>query len=527
MAAVRVAGGWPWRPPRLPCMLPWALRSPACQMLPSGVLRLCCVAWSARPAHCAQTRRAGVERCVCLLPRLGARARTVAWALRGMVARALLEILCHGQPVYDAGYVGWGSPGLFSMLNSVADELLFHVYRGERPRSVEAFYRNTSLIGYGRATLSAHFEPWSCDGIARPPGGVHVQSVPVLLNASRYVVASHLLHALYQPRQGAHKPTPSAGATDPWYAPERRFDVAVHLRRGDKLVERRNSERIALWNESQVVTAVTRLLKEARKQHVGAPSGDRQIVLLASDDNAFALSSARLLRAAQPQVDVVRPPNAFDKGTTAPFDACSASCIGPLQQLYTAFAHTHSLLLSSKSNMGAFFLSYWGAANGEQCPSFIDMEAKTHLAQLKRGRHFCALAWGSRHGMCESNRTGEHQFGPPPLVAKDTAKETAKELKKMAKGILKAAGKELPAETLKPKDDPSVPNSAQGLGQEAQELYAQGLQGDEHGDEPRGPDPKGPRRRGALVPREARRHPEADRQGPQEAVDYSGGVGHW
>jgi hypothetical protein len=31
-------------------------------------------------------------------------------------------VLCHGTPVYARGYVGWGSPGLFSMLNSVADE---------------------------------------------------------------------------------------------------------------------------------------------------------------------------------------------------------------------------------------------------------------------------------------------------------------------------------------------------------------------------------------------------------------------
>ena len=40
---------------------------------------------------------------------------------------------------------------------------------------------------------------------------------------------------------------------------------------------------------------------------------------------------------------------------------------------------------------------------------------------------------------------------------KKVAKEIAKELKKEAKDILKAAGKEVPAETLKPKDDPSVP----------------------------------------------------------------------
>lgn len=39
-----------------------------------------------------------------------------------VVKSALLAILCFGRPVYTTGYVGWGSPGLFSMLNSVADE---------------------------------------------------------------------------------------------------------------------------------------------------------------------------------------------------------------------------------------------------------------------------------------------------------------------------------------------------------------------------------------------------------------------
>ena len=38
------------------------------------------------------------------------------------VRSGLLTVLCHGTPVYARGYVGWGSPGLFSMLNSVADE---------------------------------------------------------------------------------------------------------------------------------------------------------------------------------------------------------------------------------------------------------------------------------------------------------------------------------------------------------------------------------------------------------------------
>jgi hypothetical protein len=330
---------------------------------------------------------------------------------------SLLQVLCHGRPAYDVGYVGWGSPGFFSMVNSVADELLFHVYRGERPRDVLAFYRDTRLIGYGKAALAEHFEPWSCDAVARPlDGDVHARAVPALLSASRYTVMSRLLHILYRPR--------TSGAS--WYAPEQRFDVAVHLRRGDKLVEARNAERIAIWNASQVVTAVTRLLKEDRKRRSTASSSSSSsssssaahahtpsTILLASDDNAFALLCERMLVTSLPQIQIVRPPNAFDKGTAAPFDACSAECIRPLQQLMAAFARSRSLLLSTRSNMGAYFLTHWGAANHEAYPSFIDMEGKTHFAQLLHGRGFCALGWGSRHGMCESNRTRGQWFGPP------------------------------------------------------------------------------------------------------------------
>jgi hypothetical protein len=55
--------------------------------------------------------------------------------------------------------------------------------------------------------------------------------------------------------------------------------------------------------------------------------------------------------------------------------------------------------------MGSFMLTWWGAANGDVAPPLVDMDAKVHKGQLARGKHFCALNWGSRHGMCESNRT--------------------------------------------------------------------------------------------------------------------------
>ena len=117
------------------------------------------------------------------------------------VREALLSVLCHGRPVYDVGYVGWGTPGLFSMLNSIADELLVHAYRGERPRDVQHFYRRTQLLGYGNVSLERYFWPWECE-LAPPPSSFDPQmwAVPMLLGASRYDVVSHLLHLLYRPR---------------------------------------------------------------------------------------------------------------------------------------------------------------------------------------------------------------------------------------------------------------------------------------------------------------------------------------
>ena len=67
----------------------------------------------------------------------------------------------------------------------------------------------------------------------------------------------------------------------------------------------------------------------------------------------------------------------------------------------------------SKSNMGSYMLTQWGALNHATLgPPLVDMDAKVHKGQLLKGRHFCSLSWGSRHGMCESNQTDEW-VGPP------------------------------------------------------------------------------------------------------------------
>ncbi len=357
------------------------------------------------------------------------------------VRHALLSILCSGQPTLDRGYVGWGTPGFFSMLNSAADELLRRVYRGERPFSSADYYASTRLIGYGNATFASFARPWECATFA---ARMNVSdAIALLIAASRYVVASHLLHLVYRPwaLQG------SAAST--------RYALAIHLRRGDKLTEGRNSERISIWTEHQVVEAAIPQLRGPRRHskqehnpldsitadgeaHGDGPTGDerrsdeRPLVLLASDDNAFASRVERLLLAQGVRVE--RPPNDHDHGTAAPSDACDDSCIPnirllrtqalktarpplacrcddscipPLLALVDGFARADALMLSTKSNMGSYLLSWWAAANADRPPPLLDTDGKAKQGQLQRGRYFCSLAWGSRHGMCESNRTRE------------------------------------------------------------------------------------------------------------------------
>ena len=303
------------------------------------------------------------------------------------ITSLILSILCFGRPApaYTAGYVGWGTPGLFSQLNSVADELLIHVYRGERPmNAARDFYASTRLLAYGNISLAAHFKAWSCEA-APPPDVRHdpqLWALPALLAAPRYSVASRLLHLMYQP----------TGVATP--ASERRYSLAVHCRRGDKLTEARNSEVISIWNEDKVVAASARAIDAAATRSsssssssktgggVGngdndndgsdssviakvaaaaraAPEGLRPAILLASDDNAFAARVEARLRS-ELSVDVNRHVNMHDHGSTAPADACDEGCIAPLQQLAADFAKASTLMLSSKSNMGSFMVTWCG-----------------------------------------------------------------------------------------------------------------------------------------------------------------------
>ena len=380
----------------------------------------------------------------------GRRGRMSASADPSAIRAALLAVLCHGSPAYTTGYVGWGTPGLFSMMNSVANELLMHVYRGERPQDVRAFYEGTRFLAYGNASLAAHFEPWACDYTPSSSTTTDPRSwaVPALLGAPRYAVASQLVHLIFTPKAAATAAAHLPNAPPP--PAERRFALAIHLRRGDKLSEQRNAERIEVWGKERVVAASAKLLDESWRRakggaggrrsisdkaetpitrapspttaNVGSPEAEaaviarvaaairaaapaaRPVVLLASDDNRFASTVEAELRSSL-GVDVQRPPNDHDRGETAPAEACDEGCIQPLQSLTRQFGRADALMVSSKSNMGSFLITWWGAANGHATPPLVDMDGKLHRAQLQRGRHFCALSWGSRRGMCESNGT--------------------------------------------------------------------------------------------------------------------------
>lgn len=65
-------------------------------------------------------------------------------------------------------------------------------------------------------------------------------------------------------------------------------------------------------------------------------------------------------------------------------------------------------MLSSRSNVGVFLLSWWGAAHGGALPSsYFDLDRDTTWWRMP-WRYFCSLAAGSRGGSC-----GQGTFDPP------------------------------------------------------------------------------------------------------------------
>ena len=252
-----------------------------------------------------------------------------------------------------------------------------------------------------------------------------------LWHLPRLLLTSHLLHQIFPPKRRWHRTHQSgqlslAGPPGRLRAARMRFDLAIHLRRGDKLTETRDFEKIALWDEPRIVARASELLSDklsklaaghaagsqARADAAGIISrrGRRHHrtprIFLASDDNAFAASLASALVASL-GAEVVRP-TAFEPSTNHShsgshwsYMGCDESCVPPLIELVDAFARSDHLILSTKSNIGAFLLAWWPAANGDRMANFTDMDGGLKPTDLTAERTMCALTWGSRRGVCD------------------------------------------------------------------------------------------------------------------------------
>lgn len=73
----------------------------------------------------------------------------------------------------------------------------------------------------------------------------------------------------------------------------------------------------------------------------------------------------------------------------------------PLLELINHFSHAERLMLSTRSNVGAFLLAWWPAANGNRMPSILDMDGSINSSMMHPDRIYCDLPYGSRHGWCD------------------------------------------------------------------------------------------------------------------------------
>ena len=303
-----------------------------------------------------------------------------------VVGRAVLHLLCFGSRSYDQvnDYGGRdGVGGLFSQLNFLAQEVLERMFIGTAPGA--SWHASTHLHGYGGGSLADHFHAIPCP--AQPQLLSIAEALTVVVGAPRHLVVSHLLHALYRPRAVRRSSESSSGP----------IDLAMHVRRGDKITEERSGERIKIWDETALLEEVGKYIRNGT-------------VLIASDDDAFSKSVAERLEGngytALRHGNDHQTFDAQNKSVEAAL-VCDASCVTPLLSLMQQFTRARTIILSTKSNLGSFLLSYWFAANNDETPGFVDLDkVVTSTATFSRqGRYFCVLPWGSRRGLCKSNQT--------------------------------------------------------------------------------------------------------------------------
>lgn len=320
------------------------------------------------------------------------------------VQQLVLQLLCDEQsPAYDAVpiYPGRnGVGGLFSQLNYLAQEVFSRLYRGYRP--FPGWHANTRLRGYGSQSLDAFFHAIPC-GRRRWDTETTVSrrdALRALAEAPRHLVVSHVLAALYRPRMARKDVDASvhAEATTPLEGSSTTtIDLAMHVRRGDRLYVERQSERIREWSEDDIVLTARKRVRQ------------NGTILVASDDSAFSRQVATRLRTSG--YLVLRHHNDMERldAQNRSIEAalvCGASCVPPLLSLVQLFSRARALMLSSKSNLGSFLLSWWFAANADQVPELFDLDGIVNEKVLSgQHRYFCELPWGSRRGLCKSNQT--------------------------------------------------------------------------------------------------------------------------
>ena len=373
---------------------------------------------------------------------------------RASCEAALVHILCAGgesatipPPMTREGVVG-----LFSQLNQFAQAVLMSAYAGRSPASpasIQRLLEATTLVGYGGGSLAEHFTlSFSCNA-PRQPRDLS-SAVDVLRRTPRFTVVGTLFHLLLTPR---HPPKllpvvfPSAMSLSAIHPPVARFDLAVHIRRGDRLWVDRAVEKIEVWPPERLLQQM--LLVLGSELASAAAGGGKPRVLLASDDNDYLDRLAGLSYAAGLSVFLIPNPDArLEAGTNRSLEAakvCGGACVANALSVLDAFARADRLMLSSKSNLGGYILSWWGAANPSKLApdALFDLDKALRRETLPR-RYFCELPWGSRHGLCASGQSAcdMPQFaGRSFCAAKGAAKGAAGATKgAAAKGAGRGAG---------------------------------------------------------------------------------------
>lgn len=336
------------------------------------------------------------------------------------IDQALLLLLCRSAPAQHESVLQRMIPkaGLFAQINGHLNNLLWAVLQGNGAGGMREFYA-MPLNRYGRETFGEHLQPALPCPETDTSASELTWATRTLQDAPRYLVASHLMRLVVKPRQQLLEPAPSA--------------LAMHIRRGDKLTAV-GRERITLLQEGQLAHEALRSLRELT--HVNStrerlmpvdwvpPHAGR--VLIATDNEAFGAAVAHRLRRLEPRLT---PRNAmpnysrpFSINLEYPYrmprsgglfpehwEDCSSACVAPLLWMAEQFLHASSLIFSSRSNVGVYILTAWGAANSDTIPHFRDMDGRVHPADLLDGHvYFCHLGWGALSGLCTSKERFSH-----------------------------------------------------------------------------------------------------------------------